>query len=336
MKDIELVSYYINYGERFKNNRVDRLRVDYLCNLKTSRKIKIQIQDSIFNTEVQSMNFEPGIGTFFTEFLSTGVHNVNNGLQITDSYIHPLILKFIDFETNEIINEYFLDIKFVDISLRGRNTFKKVGWIFGDSHIGHISQKINYNQFNYDELYVKPVSKVGLSCNRFSNSDYLNYLSHFPINDDDTIMLNYGEIDIRMAVHVKSLKYGIDKKTILKKVIHNYLTAINTISKNYPKNKLIVLRPNRPFTDSHIIGEESKKEYLFNSNEKDRLILDNMFNNEFLDLNEVYNSFNYIDITDNFTCQNGFMCEEFLRSNDCHMKPNKEYFDLIYNKIIRL
>lgn len=336
MKDIELVSYNVIYGDRFKNNRVDSLRIDYMCNFTKPTKIKMVLRDYIFNCEEQEMFFQPSMGRFFTIFLSTGVHHVNNGFQITDSFIHPLKLKFINLESDEIINEYLLDIRFVDLSLRGGNPLKKVAWIFGDSHIGHISQKINYSQFNYDELYVKPVSKVGLSCNRFSSSDYLNYLSHFPINDDDVIILNYGEIDIRMAVHVKNFKYGIDKKTILKKVIHNYLTAINTISEKYPKNKIIVLRPNRPFIDSHIIGEEPKKEYLFNSNKEDRLILDNMFNNEFLDFNEVYNNFEYIDITDNFTCEDGFMCEEFLRDNDCHMKPNKEYFDLLYDKILRL
>jgi hypothetical protein len=333
MKDIELISYQVYYDERFKNDRIDKLRIDYTCNFEKQKKIKITLEDSIFNVEKQTMFFEPGKGNFFTTFLSTGLHHINNGLQITDSYIHPLILKFIDFETNEIINEYFLDIKFVDISLRGRNTIKRVGWIFGDSHIGHTAQKINYNQFDYSDLYIKPVSKVGLSCNRFSNSNYLEYLSYFPIKDNDIIILNYGEIDIRMAVHVKNFKYGIDKKTILKKVIHNYLTAINTISKKYPKNKIIVLRPNRPFTDSHIIGENSKKEFLFNSNEKDRLILDEMFNNEFLELNKIYNNFEYIDITNDYTCEDGFICKEFLRDNDCHMKPNKNYFDKLNNKL---
>lgn len=333
MKDIQLISYQVYYAERFKNDRIDKLRIDYTCNFEKQKKIKITLEDSIFNVEKQNMFFEPGKGQFFTTFLSTGIHHINNELQITDSFIHPLNLKFIDFETNEIINEYFLDIKFVDISLRGRNTIKRVGWIFSDSHIGHIAQKIKYNQFDYSDLYIKPVSKVGLSCNRFSNSNHLEYLSYFPIKDNDIIILNYGEIDIRMAVHVKNFKYEIDKKTILKKVIHNYLTAINTISKKYPKNKIIVLRPNRPFTDSHIIGEGPKKEFLFNSNEKDRLILDEMFNNEFLELNKVYNNFEYIDITNDYTCDGGFICEKFLRDNDCHMKPNKEYFDSLYDKI---
>ena len=333
MKNIELLSYNVTYGDRFRNNRIDNLRIDYTCNFTKPTKIKITLEDSIFNVEKQTMLFEPGMGTFFTTFLSTGIHHINNELQITDSFIHPLVLKFIDFETDDIINEYFLDIKFVDISLRGRNTFKKVAWIFGDSHIGHIAQKINYNKFDYNDLYVKPVSKIGLSCNRFSNSDYLEYLSYFSINDDDIIILNYGEIDIRMAVHVKKFKYGIDIKTILKKVIHNYLNAINSISKKYPKNKIIVLRPNRPFTDSQIIGENGKKQFLFNSNEKDRLILDEIFNNEFLELNKIYNNFEYIDITNDYTCEDGFICKDLLRENDCHMKANKDFFDKIYSKL---
>lgn len=333
MNDIELISYKVYYGERFKGERIDELRVDYKCNFKNPTKIKVILSDSIFNTEVQTMFFEPSSGQFFTTFLSTGIHQINNGLQITDSFIHPLTLKFVDFETDKIINEYLLDIRFVDISLRGINTFKKVAWVFGDSHIGHIAQKINYNEFDYDDLYVKPISKVGLSCNRFSNSDYLKYMSYFPINNDDIIILNYGEIDIRMAIHVKNFKHKIDKKTILKKVIHNYLNSINEISKKYSKNKILVLRPNRPFYDSHIIGEGGKKQFLFNSNQKDRIMLDEIFNDEFLNLNNAYNNFEYIDNTKNFTCEDGFTCKEFLRVNDCHMKPNKKYFDNLYKLI---
>jgi len=333
MNKIEIKSHYIKYGERNDNKRNDILRVDYISNLTDNKKIKVELKDNLFNVEKQSMFVEHGNGHFFCSFQSAGVHKVNNGLKITDSFIHPLKISFTDVENNEILLEEIIDIKFVDKSLRGENPSKKVAWIFGDSHIGHIAEKINYNEFNYDKLYIKPISKIGLSCNRFSNSNFLNYLSHFPIIDDDLILLNFGEIDCRMAIHKKNYDKNIDKTIILKGVLQNYINAIYKIRLNYPNNELFVILPNRPFKDEHISTSQGKKEFLFNSNENDRKILHNKFVKFLCDMSELNNKFKTIDMSKYFEGENEFIDRKFLTNEDCHMKSNKQYFDFLYQEI---
>lgn len=333
MNKIEIKSHFIKYGERNINNRNDVLRIDYISNLTKKTKIKVELEDNIFNTEKQDMTLEHASGMFFCTFLCSGFHHVNNGVQITDSFIHPLKISFIDVENNKILLEEIIDIRFVDKSLRGHNPSKKVAWVFGDSHIGHIAQKINYNEFNYDDLYIKPISKVGLSCNRFSNSDFLNYLSHFPIIDNDIILLNFGEIDCRMAVHKKNYYKGISKSIILKGVLHNYLNAINKIRLNYPNNESFIILPNQPFKDEHITSKQGKEEFLFNSNETDRKLLHNEFVKFLYNMSELNNKFKIIDMSEYFEGENKFIDRQFLRNEDCHMKSNKQYFDFLYQKI---
>ena len=219
---INLLSYNITYGNRFNNDRVDSIKIHYSSNFETKKRIKVYLGDYIFNTESQHQTIEVHKGTYWSTFSSVGSHSVNNDKQITNSFTEPLSLTFTSNDTDEVIDEYKLDIKFVDYSLRSRNTNKTNVWIIGDSHIGHIAKNINYNDLEYEKLRFNVVPKVGLTTSRFTNSKYFDFLSCLPIEDKDVIIFNLGEIDMRMSTHVKSHKKGVSKKFIFNDILFKY------------------------------------------------------------------------------------------------------------------
>ncbi len=141
-----------------------------------------------------------------------------------------LLKKFniINKKTNKVIKEFKLDFKFVDISLRSRNQ-KINAWVFGDSHIGTLAKDIDYNELEYSNIRINPVSKVGLTMNRFSNSKYLDYLDCFPIYDKDLLLFNLGEIDMRISIHVKSFNKQKPKILILNEILDKYFNFQKTL-----------------------------------------------------------------------------------------------------------
>ena len=329
---IKLLSYNITYGDRYNNNRSDSIKVHYRGFFDNETNVKVNLSDYIFSIEGQHQNIKIKQDNYWSVFHSIGPHNINNDLQITNSFIEPLKLSFINFDTNEVINEYKLDIKFVDYSLRSRNTNKTNVWIIGDSHIGHIAKNINYNDLEYEKLRFNVVSKVGLTMSRFSNCKYFDYLSCLPIEDEDIIMFNLGEIDMRISTHVKSHNKNIDKIDILRDILFKYTTSIKKISEKYTNNKIMILRPNlqndgkRDYTDNVI------DDYFKHSNYEDRKILDNVFNETITSFCNVNKEIKYIDNSLQYGLD-GFIDNELLINNDIHMKTNKQYFDSLYDKI---
>ncbi len=330
---INLLSYNIVYGNRFIGERSDEIEIHYNVDFQEETEVKIELSDYIFNTEKQHQVLRLKNGNIWSRFSSRGSHSVNNKKQITTSFVEPLKVSFFNNKTNEIINQFKIDIKFVDVSLRSRDDNKINAWIFGDSHIGHICEDIEYNELEYKDIRINPICKVGLSCNRFSNSDFINFLSYFPIKKRDIILLNFGEIDCRMSIHKKNYDKGIKKDIILKVVLQNYINTIELIKNYYSENRIIVLLPNPPFKDDHIITEEVRKNLLFNSNEIDRIMLHQNFSSTLFEMSILKNNFEIIDLSEFFQNKDGFMNNKILRTEDCHMKSNKEYFDFLYKKL---
>jgi len=329
---INLVSYNITYGNRFNNDRTDYIKVHYTVNFENEKKVRVYLGDYIFNTESQYQDLTFKNGNYWSQFSSKGAHKVNNKNQITPSYIEPLKLVFVDNETHEVINEFKIDIKFVDYSLRSKNHKKRNAWIIGDSHIGHICRDIEYNELEYDKIRINPISKVGLTMSRFTNSDYMEFLSYLPIMDDDLLIFNLGEIDMRISIHVKSHNKGIKKKDILTNILLKYIQSIKEISKKYSKNKIVILRPNLPVSDKRQYSENVINDYFLNSNESDRLELNNYFHDMITSFFNSENNIQYIDNSRQYSL-NGFINDDLLIENDIHMKTNKGYFDSLYEKI---
>ena len=329
---INLISYNITYGDRFNNDRTDSLKVHYECDFDKPTKVKIYLGDSIFNTERQTQAITPHKGIWWTDFYSRNAHFLNHDKQISNSFIEPLTLVFENEETNEIIKEFKLDFKFVDVSLRGRNQ-KVNAWIFGDSHIGHLVKNIDYDKLEYPNIKINPITKVGLTMNRFLNSKYLYYLDCFPIHDKDLLLFNLGEIDMRMSIHVKSHNKQKSKVDILNEILNKYFTSLKLIQAKYPNNFIIILRPNSPIGNDHLYSEDYKQDYFAHSNKTDRKKLNEIFNQrveEFIIQNP---NFYYIDNNDNFQDKKGFVKSELLIQDDIHMKSNKFYFDSLYQHL---
>jgi hypothetical protein len=328
---INLISYNVTYGDRYNNNRSDSIRIYYSVNFETKKRVKIYLSDYIFNVESQHQTIEIKQGDYWSVFHSIGTHRINNDIQITNSFIEPLRLSFVDEDTDEVINEYKLDLKFIDISLRGRND-KKNAWIIGDSHIGYISKEIKYDDLEYELIRLNPVTKVGLTMGRFANSKFLDYLSCLPIKDEDIIIFNLGEIDIRISTHIKSHNKGFNKKDIFNDILFRYLTSINKISQKYSKNKIIILRPNLPNDGGRKYSKEVINDYFLHSNKDDRKMLDNLFNETITSFCKINTNIKYIDNSSQYGID-GFIDNGLLIDNDIHMKTNKDYFDKIYNKL---
>jgi len=329
---INLISYNVSYGDRFINNRTDEIKVHYNVNFENEKKIRIYLVDYIFNVEKQHQTLNLKKGSYWSTFYSRNSHYVNNDKQITTSFIEPQKLVFIDDKTNKVINEYKLDNKFVDYSLRSRDPKKINAWIIGDSHIGHICKDIGYNELEYDKIRINPISKVGLTMSRFTNSDYMEFLSCLPIMDNDLIIFNLGEIDMRISIHVKSHRRGIGKKDILTNIILKYIQSIKIISREYKKNKILILRPNLPVSDKRQYSENLINDYFLNSNEFDRLELNNQFHDIITSFCNSEDNVQYIDNSSQYSLD-GFINDDLLIENDIHMKTNKGYFDSLYDKI---
>lgn len=329
---INLVSYNVSHGDRVKNNRTDIIKVHYDVNFENEKKVKVYLGDYIFNTEKQYQILNLKKGRYWSVFGNSGIHQLNNIKQITTGFVEPQKLVFIDDETDKVINEYKLDIKFVDYSLKSRDPKKINAWIIGDSHIGHACKDIEYNELEYDTIKINPISKMGLTMSRFANSDYMEFLSCLPIMDDDLMIFNLGEIDMRVSVHVKSLRKGINKKNVLKNIVLKYLESIKKISKKYDKNKIIILRPNLPISDNRQYSKNIIKHYFLNSNESDRLELNNYFHNIVTSFCNNEDNIQYIDNSSQYGL-NGFINDNLLIENDIHMKTNKTYFDSLYKKL---
>lgn len=332
---INLVSYNVIYGDRFNNNRTDEIRVNYNVDFENEKQVTVYLGDYIFNTEKQHQTLNLKKGGYWSQFSTRGSHRVNNKKQITSSYIEPLRLSFIDNETNKVINEFKLDIKFVDTSLRSRDPKKRNAWIIGDSHIGHLYGEIGYDELEYDLIRLNPISKVGLTMSRFTNSNYMEFLSCLPIMDDDLLIFNLGEIDMRISVHVKSHRKGIKKKDILTSIILKYIESIKEISKKYSKNKIIILRPNLPVSDKRQYSENVINDYFLNSNEIDRLELNNQFHDIITSFCNSEDNVQYIDNSSQYSLD-GYINDDLLIENDIHMKTNKGYFDSLYKKLKNL
>ena len=108
---VNLISYNIIYGDRFINDRTDLLKIHYKCNFDIPTKVKIYLSDFTFNTESQYQLIIPHKNTWWTSFSCRGSHILNHDKQITNSFIEPLKLTFINDETDEVINEFKLDFK---------------------------------------------------------------------------------------------------------------------------------------------------------------------------------------------------------------------------------
>jgi hypothetical protein len=329
---INLISYNVTYGDRYNNNRSDSIKINYRVSLNEETNVKVNISDYIFGVEGQHQTLKLKNNDYWTVFHSIGPHKLNNDLQKTNSFIEPLKLTFINNDTNKVINEYKLDIKFVDYSLRSRDPKKVNAWIIGDSHIGHICKDIEYNELEYDKFRINPISKVGLTMSRFTNGDYMEFLSCLPIMDDDLLIFNLGEIDMRVSIHVKSHRKGISKKDILTNIILKYIHSIKEISKKYDKNKILILRPNLPVSDKRQYSEDVINDYFLNSNEIDRLELNNQFHDIITSFCNIEDNIQYIDNSSQYSLD-GFINDDLLIENDIHMKTNKGYFDSLYEKI---
>ena len=329
---INLISYNITQGDRFTGDRTDSLIVRYECNFDKPTKVKIYLGDHIFNTERQTQEITPHKGIWWTDFYSRNSHFLNHNKQVTNAFIEPLNLIFENKETGEIIKEFKLDFKFVDISLRGRNQ-KINAWVFGDSHIGHLAKDIDYDELEYHNLRINSISKVGFTMSRFSNSKYLDYLNCFPIYDKDFLLFNLGEVDMRMSIHLKSYNKQKPKITILNEILDKYFNALKSIKQNYPNNPIIILKPNAPIGDDYFYPKNYKQDYFLHSNKKDRKLLNKEFNQKILEFIKQNPNFYYIDNNDNFQDSEGFVKNELLIQDDIHMKTNKHYFDLLYHKL---
>jgi len=330
---VSLLNYTVTYGDRNNNDRSDSLQVYYKFHTEELKDLTISLNDAIFNTESQKQIIKPYGGTWGTKFGSRNTHSLNYNKQITNAFIEPLNLVFINNKTNKIIKEFKLDFKFVDISLRGRNQ-KVNAWVFGDSHIGHLAKNIGYNELEYSNIRINPISKVGLTMNRFSNSKYLDYLDCFPIYDKDLLLFNLGEIDMRVSIHVKSYNKQKPKVTILNEILNRYFNALKSIKQSYPNNPIIILKPNAPLRNQPHLSDKNQQEFFKNSLASDRKLLNEIFDQKLLEFIKQNPSFYYIGNNGPFKDQDGFVKNELLiPGQDIHMESNKSYFDSLYQHL---
>lgn len=316
---VELLKYDINLTEEgYQNLRID---FKYVGNSPTTLKVKLinPIFTEMYHVIGGNINITPNIGWYVTTTIKKPFDIKFN----TDC-----TLQFIDSNSEDIIQEYFIPTFSVDYKRRslGKEFSKKNIWILGDSHIDYFfSHRVSNSIFQTPSYTLNPISNPSLTVNRFIKRDYIKFLSSLPIIKGDEIIFMLGEVDCRVALLRNASLKSISIEDHIFNVINKYKKSLDHIQNQYPECKIKVCVPLPSLPDNWI--QTSKEEFIGRWSLEDRLYARNIFIKE---LNsQLGNIYPILDITQGLTYKNNISNTTLLKKDDIHFKPN----DIVINNI---
>jgi hypothetical protein len=190
---------------------------------------------------------------------------------------------------------------------------KKTAWLIGDSHAVIIPKNELIKIKKYD---VKKIGFMSLSLNRFINNDYIKLLNNLNVSTNDCLIFYLGEIDIRFTIHKHCKNKNLNLKKSFNELMNRYLNCILEIKKYY-NARIIIMSPNPPLEFFH------DKNFILGTKDE-RLLCQNLFQTFWenkIDFVE------YLDWTEDYKSQDGFIEQNFLLENDHHVN----YFEPLIN-----
>ena len=214
------------------------------------RHIKIITTDPYFDLIHYPSEFEyhiPLNTNWFTEFY----------LNYDYAYAHRLgykggvHIRVLDISNNELIFDKVIWMFKKYLPLR-QNSFEipnHVPRVFaiGDSHVWH-----NFGGRNFTTANGYPIIKYSvpsLTMNRFISGNYKEFVDFLPIEENDILLFNFGEIDLRNSFMKHAIKYGKDVKQVIYATCQKYFMVVKEISSYYPKCKILLTTPNFPISE---------------------------------------------------------------------------------------
>lgn len=200
-----------------------------------------------------------------------------------------------------------------------RNKSKKVAWIIGDSNAW---ASFGNDDFRYPEIEGYTPVRIGvtsLSLNRFIKGNQIDFIKGLPIESEDLLVFYLGEIDFRYTIHKHCLNKNLDLEKECTKLVNDYLSTLDRISKEY-KNRILILSPNPPMPDGFI----EDRSLIYGTKEGRKKCF-----NIFDFLMESQERYEYLNWTKEYTNADGFIKTEFLYEKNHHIKKH----DIIYREL---
>ena len=154
-------------------------------------------------------------------------------------------------------------------------------------------------------------------CYSFGNEQLNRYdIRNFNINDEDTIIFCFGEIDCRCHIH-KHINETNSYEEIIYNIVNNYFEAIKiNIITSQLKLKNICVYNVVPPIQKYNTEEDSRYPYLGNDEERKKYTL---YFNKKLKERCIENNYIFFDIYDKYTDENGFLRKD-LSDGKVHIR----------------
>lgn len=131
--------------------------------------------------------------------------------------------------------------------------------------------------------------------------DGINIKGRYNVNNGDTVIFCFGEIDCRCHIH-KHIKEGNNYKQIIDTIVNNYFTQIRKAVNMFNNIKTVIYNV-VPTVEKHNTGENPSYPFLGTDNERKTYVL---YFNEKLKQKCIEYNFVFFDVYNKYIDSNGF------------------------------
>jgi len=154
--------------------------------------------------------------------------------------------------------------------------------------------------------------------------DGINIKDQYNVNNGDTVIFCFGEIDCRCHIH-KHITESMDYKAVINSIVHDYFIKIKNAVDVFDNLKTVIYNVVPP-VEKHTCAEHNEYPYLGTDDERKSYTL--YFNEKLQEKCLEYN-FVYFNVYDKYIDTNGFL-KKSLSDNSVHIADNtyvKEFID---------
>jgi hypothetical protein len=158
--------------------------------------------------------------------------------------------------------------------------------------------------------------------------DGINIKDGYNVNNGDTVIFCFGEIDCRCHIH-KHIKEGNNYKQIIDTIVNDYLIQIQNAVKTFDKLKIVIFNVVPPI-QKHNTNENPKYPYLGTDEERKKYVL---YFNEKLKQKCIEYKFIFFDVYNKYIDGNGFL-DKSLSDGNVHIRDGAHITQFYENNLI--
>jgi len=194
-------------------------------------------------------------------------------------------------------------------------------YIYGDSHAHFSFQNLG---LEYTDLYMNSITMFRIG----RDNIIINFDKNMIVNENDIIILSYGEIDCRCHIQ-RQINNGRNEDDIINDLVDKYfLTIKNNIVK---KCKIIIVGiiPQTKQNDYETLHGPINHEFPFVGKDEDRVRYTNKVNKKLEDYSNL-NNYIYFNPYAYYTMQDGTLNHE-LSDKTVHLGDNSHFLEKFYD-----